>query len=336
MRSKKGGSAKTNFDFYFTLLQKIKAGKRPAQISKEFNLSKQNIYYYTRILRDLGFIKKKGYGVWEVLQSKREHLEHGLAWRDKKIRGHAVIWKVKPTKKFDWKSILEKKNIHYNLVRGYTPRLFIKNRKVWLGKESITIYETKSFYGKNAIESRKYAVYELKTILEALEKKLGISLGRYVFKPSREHFGMIKNSLAQQCNKNGEKIIVRDNLDGEWLWIDDSDGMMGELETGGKGVTRDRTELSRQVQNWYNDHKKHNFKVTPTFLMENINQVVENQKMFNENLSSHVKSVKDLGNSAQASSQATELLAETIKDLKEEVLSLRNEVKELKKEKSNN
>jgi hypothetical protein len=281
----------SNIDFYLTILNLMKTGKNP---TTELNISKQKLYYYRRQLKELGFLKKEN-RIWKVISSKKEDLEHALNWKDKKIRGHAFIWKVKSNRDYDWKMLLERKDIKYNLVRGLIPRIFVKDKKVWLGKNSITIYETKSFYGKNAIESRKYAVFELQETIRELKRKLGIDF-KYFFKPVREHFGMIKNELARQCNENGDKIIVRDTLDGEWLWIDDSTGMMGELETGGKGFTKDRAAQNMEVQNWYNDMKRTNFKVTPTFLMESINGVTQNQIMFDKNYQSHLKVIKKLGN----------------------------------------
>jgi len=283
--------------------------KNNKNVVVELNISKQRLCYYRRELKELGFLEKEN-RIWKVLKSKRIDLEHALNWKDKKIRGHAFIWKVKSNRDYDWKMILERKNIKYNLVRGLIPRIFIKNKKVWLGKESITIYETKSFYGKNAIQSRKYAVFELQEVIRELKRKLGIEF-KYFFKPVREHFGMIKNELARQCNKNGEKIIVRDTLDGEWLWIDDSTGMLGELETGGKGFTKDRTALNMGVQKWYNDMKKTNFEVTPSFLMKSIQGVTQNQVMFDKNFQSHLQVIKQLG-------EAVDRLTEEVSKLKSE------------------
>lgn len=227
------------------------------------------------------------------MKSTKKDLEHALNWKDKKIRGHAFIWKIKPRRNYDWKIVLERKNIRYNLVRGLIPRIFIKDKKIWLGKESITIYENKSFYGKNAIESRKYAVFELQETMRELKRQLGIDF-KYFFKPVREHFGMIKNELARQCNKNNEKIIVRDTLDGEWLWIDDSQGMLGELETGGKGFTKDRAAQNIEVQNWYNDMKETNFKVTPSFLLETFGKIAETQVLDKQNIRLHQKVLREM------------------------------------------
>jgi DNA-binding transcriptional ArsR family regulator len=279
-------------DFYFTIFNLLKENKTPSQISKELKLSKQKISYYLRRFKEWGIVEKKGYGVWELKRSKTIDLEHAIKWSDKKIRGHAFIWKVK-TKQFNWIELLKSYKINYSLVRGYTPRIFINNFKVWLGKDSIIIYDNRSFYGKNAIQSRKYAVHGLKSVLEALQKQLHINLGKYLFKPTREHYSMIKNELARQYNDKGDKLIIKDDLDGEWLWIDDSESL-NELETGGKGITKDRAGLNLNVQNWYNDMKKTNFEVTPTFLIEAIKGITANQIYMDRNTVKHFEVLENL------------------------------------------
>lgn len=274
-----------NHSFYFTLLDLLKQGKNPAQITKELTISKQKINYYIRQLKKEGQLIKRGYGVWEIKQVKKIGSDHPTQ-KPKEIRGHAFIWTIKLPKKFNWKELL---NIDYKLVRGNIPRLIIKNKKIWLGQYTITIYEPHSFYGRNAIESKKYAVISLLEVLGLLEQKLGINLKPYLFKPAREHYGIIKNDLAQQCNRKGEKLHIHDNLEGEWLWIDDS-LQLGELETGGtKALVR-----NIQVQNWWNDMKKHNFEVTPSFLLESMNQVTQNQMMFAKNIEQHMNILNEM------------------------------------------
>ena len=80
---------------YFTVWELLKQGKNPATISKELNITKQKISYYTTRLKELGVIEKVGYGTWKVKTSTKEHLEHALDIKNKKIRGHAFIWTVK-------------------------------------------------------------------------------------------------------------------------------------------------------------------------------------------------------------------------------------------------
>lgn len=268
-------------DFYFTLIKLLKQGKNPSSISKQLNVSKQKINYYIRKLKNEGKLIKKGYGVWEVREVKSLTFEH-TNQKPKEIRGHAFIWSVQIPKKVNWKERLGKES--YKLIRGYIPRIIINNCKIWLGKKSITVYEPHSFYGRNAIESNKYAVISLLEILGLLESKLGVKLRPYQFKPAREHYGIIKNDLAIQCNRQGEKIHVYDDLEGEWLWVDDSLSL-GELETGGsKALNR-----NLQVQNWWNDHKKNNFEVTSTFILEAVKGVTQNQLMDAQNIIKHQK-----------------------------------------------
>jgi DNA-binding Lrp family transcriptional regulator len=280
-------------DFNLTILNLLKEGLNPIDISNKLNISMPNLSYYLRKLKNNGNIKKVGYGTWEVKNLS-------LNTQSKQIRGHAFIWKIKLNKKFDWISLL--KNKDYRLVRNLIPRLYIKEHKVWLGEKSIIVYENKSFYASNSINSRKYAVICLFEVLEALERELSINLRPYVFKPKREHYGMIKNDLARQYNRNNEKMIIKDDIEGEWLWIDDSESL-GELET--KNIVR-----SKQVQDWWNDNKRYDFKVTPSFLMENINKVTNNQLIFANNIESHIEAIQTLSSS--------------VKMLQEEIINLRS------------
>lgn len=320
-------------NLYLFVLDLLSQGKTPAQIEKEYAISKQKIYYYTTRLKKEGIIKKKQNGIWEVVQT---HFEHTRTFKKREIRGHAFIWKIKIPKELGkkWKDLLKEKKIVFKIQGNGTIRAFIDNKKLWFGKESIIVYETDSFYGENAIQSRKYAVISLIETLQKLSNKLNINLVRYPFKSSREHFGMIRNDLAQQVNRNGEKIKIRDDVDGEWLWIDDSEGMFGELETGGKGISKDRAGLNKSVQDWYNDHKKHNFKVTPSFILDSIGGLVKNNQMYMQNIESHINSVKLLGSSAEANSISTELLAKSVKEMQEafieQIEMLRKEVSQLK------
>jgi len=295
-------------NFYFTILELLKEGKNPTLISKQLNISKQKISYYIHKFKERGYIEKKGYGTWEV----KKHTLSQLDFKPKKsIRGHAFVWTIKLHKEYDW--IKQLGTTKYNLIRGIIPRIFINNRKIWLGKKNIVIYENKSFYANNSINSRKYAVLSLLTILDTLEHKLKVNLKPYTFKTSREHYGMIKNDLAIQCNKNNEKILIHDDLEGDWLWIDDSESL-GELETGGKkAVVR-----SKQVQDWYNDHKKHDFKVTPTFLIESIHGLTTSQQGMINTMSEYAKHIKAHTRSIVALSKAIPQLTKLLKDTKEE------------------
>jgi len=315
MKVKQLGSKK---NFYLTIFRLLKDGKNPKTISDELHISKQNINYYLRKIKNQGLIRKVGYGTWELVKE----IEYTEKKSKNNIRGHAFIWKVKLPREINWEKELKGK-IDYKIIRKHTPRAFIGKKKVWFGKENLIIFEPISFYGDNAIESRKYAVISLLEALQSIENKLSIKLSPYKFTPCREHFAIVRNDLAIQCNRNNERIIIKDN-DKEWLWIDKSDGF-GELETGNKGALVNNIG----VQKWWNDLKKTNFEVTPTFILKSINKVTSNQLMFNQNFESHVKSIKQLGNSAEANSKTVELLADVVKELADEIVNLKEEIKKL-------
>jgi DNA-binding transcriptional ArsR family regulator len=294
----------SNKSFYLTILEQIKKGNNPKKICEILTITKQNLNYYLRKLKDKGLIEKISYGTWRILPSKNLYLEHTKNL-SKNIRGHAFIWKIKLNKEFNWLEILKRNKLDYKLLRNCIPRIYIDKKKIWLGKKTLTIYETNSYHGINAIESRKYAVFNLLELIKKIESKLKINLRPYKFTPTREHFALIKNELANQCNKNNEKIHIKDN-NKEWLWIDASDGI-GELETGNKNALVNNVG----VQKWWNNMKETKFEVTPKFVLNSINQVTQNQLMFNQNFESHVSAIKTL--------------SKVVNELRIEIKNLKNE-----------
>jgi hypothetical protein len=174
-----------------------------------------------------------------------------------------------------------------------------------------------SFYGKNAIECRKLAIYSLLDTLKLLESTLHIKIKQFNFTPNREHFSMIKNALAEQCNKNNEKINVF-NEKGLWLSIDNSFNL-NELETLGT-MSNQPLETNLRVQKWWNDNKQTDFKVTPSFLLESLNKITQNQLYesskwaeYGHDIVEHKEAIKKLGDSIIE-------LTNIIKELKNERL----------------
>ncbi len=289
--------------FLLNLKNALKLGKTPAEISNELNVSKQKLNYYIRQLKNSGELKKIGYGVWETKEVKKSTKDT----IEKEVRGHAWIWKIKIPKIKNWNQrihILNKLKIPYKLVgiRG-TPRIIVKGRKVWLGNKNLVVYDINSFIGVTSLESRKLAVWGLKLILEALESKLKVSLkinGIYEFKVSREHYALMKNNLAIQCNKDKEKIYVYDK-EGLWFCIDNSYNL-DEAETLGNNAMINNLG----VQGYFNSHKATGFKVTPEFILKTMNGIQQNQLVFAENMKSHVSAVKELGRGVRQLTKAVQ------------------------------
>lgn len=276
----------------------MKAGLNPAQISKKYNIPKQNISYFVGKLKRAGCIEKVGYGTWRYIKDLKEVKDLttrqgnrlSITSRKKEIRGHAFIWKIEFVHSYDWKRIVRsyrKKKLTFQLIcSNKVYRTILNSRKIWLNTKGITIYEPMDFFGKSSFKTKGMAVFEMDKLIKDLLKELGLPFKPYRFTTSREHYGMIKNELARQYNDKKEKMIIKGEDGTAWLWIDDSKGL-GELET-------DHPKISRQVQNFWNDHKKHNFEVTPSFVLSTMQGIQENQKVFAENMRSHIDAIQEL------------------------------------------
>jgi len=281
------------------LITSIQAGKYPAQIAREHNLSRQKINYYIRKLKDEGIIKNIGYGVWETCKNSKLVA--------KEVRGHGFMWKVRIPKQINWKKILDNKKTKYKILENKTIRIIINERKIWLGKSNVIIYEPESFFGRSSIESKKYAVNRLLKIVYKIENTFKVNLKGnegYLFKVARQHYSLIKNALAIQCNENNESIQVY-NSKGLWFLIDDSYNL-DEAET----VHPDSAMVDNLgIQKYFNSHKETGFKVTPEFILSNLNALIQDRRYWAENQRTHVKAIQ--------------ILSSTVKELKEEVRKLR-------------
>jgi DNA-binding transcriptional ArsR family regulator len=290
-----------------TLLNHISLGKKPIVLVKQLNISKQLLSYHLSVLKRKGIIRKLGNGVWELVKELPKDGSQG-----KEIRAHAFIWKIKlPSAIKDWDKREEiLKSMQIPLVHaGNTIRIEIKGKKVWLCNKSIIIYEPKSFFDSIPLETRKLAVYELIETIKALESKIGINLGKYKFSVKREHFAIVKNELANQCNKEGEKIRIRDN--GElWFEIDNS----FNLDEAEFYKTNSFSGLvnSTGAQGYFNSQKNTSWKVTPEFILNAFAVSQSQLAQFSNQIKSHLSLIQEYR--------------------KENISWRKNQVKEIKKE----
>ena len=237
------------------------------------------------------------------------------------IRGHAFIWNIEFLEGgYNWKQIVENYKKRYNkptlsfkmICNKKVPRTIFKNRKIWLTKKGLTIYEPLDFLGKSSFTVRGMAVFEMDRLIKDLLKKLKLKLQNYRFKPSREHFAHVNNQMARQFNDKKQKIKVE--YDGKWFWIDFSDGI-NEEETNDANV-------SVQAHKHYKSQLKTKFAVTPEYILENqkktnrqIKKNAEHLEFHAENMVSHVGVVKILGSE--------------VRELRKERIEIRNILKKI-------
>lgn len=255
------------------ILNLIKAGHNPTQISKRLNVPKQSISYYIRELKRLGCIGKAGYGTWKFIKEvpkevsirpKGTHVgQSSYLSKQKSVRGHAFIWKIEFYDPIDWHKIIKqykKSTLTFHKIgkgKGFY-RTIHKNRKIWLTNDGLIIYEPLDFFGPSSLTVKGEAVFEMDLLVRDLLRKLGIGFRDYRFTTSREHYALIKNALAKQYNDRKEKLYISNDEGTVWQWIDHSKGEH-ERETN-------EPIVNRQIQNYENSHKKFGYKHDANFI----------------------------------------------------------------------
>lgn len=309
------------------VLEEIKSGLSPAQISRKYSIPKQNISYFVGKLKEKGCIEKIGYGTWRFLRAlpevkdltTRQYDRSTLTFPKKEIRGHAFIWKIEFVKPYNWPKIVRhynKKKLTFQLMQhNKVIRTIFKNRKIWLGKRGLTIYEPIDFLGRSSFEVKGKAVFEMDLLVKNLLKELSVPFRAYRFTTSREHYGIIKNELARQYNDKKKKMHIRSEDGAVWMWIDDSKEL-GELENK-------EPNISRQVQRFWNNHKKNDFKIDADFVLKGFNEMTKgikkntkNLDYHGENMSTHVGVMKNIEKNLAKQTKLFEKIAGELKEKK--------------------
>ena len=326
---KKQLEKKVKSDFYLTILNELKLSTNLSKIQEKLKISKQNLYYYLRELKKDGYIIKKERGWYEPTEKSKNLTKYHSILKKDISRGHAYIWTVKFPKEIEkWKNrveVLRSKDIHFKLVGALkdVPRIKILGRKIWLCNNHLRIFDRKnaSYYGKDAKESRYLAFHEIKLIVGVLNNKLGVFLKPSQINFQREHYSLINNDLAIEENTKKNIWHIKDE-EGEWLLIDDSMGEGGELENIGKKAF----QTNIPMQKWWNDNKKHDFQISPTFILNRFNET-------NNSINSLVELQKDLPKNLQLLSRQIESHLKLIQEYRNENISWRKHtIKQIKEE----
>lgn len=269
----------------------IKRGLRPSKICKILKIKKTALQYYLSTLKELGFIKKVGYGTWEVLKEfdQKEVQKTTRVARNNRgskfellkqdqVRAHAFQFKLLiPYKLRNWdrrEEILVKKEIQFERLThlfGGGQSLNFKGRKVHLTNSSI-IYEKESYIANLAKDAKSKAIYHFFRLIRALERRLMADFsisGQYKFRVTRQHYALIKNALAKQYDEKGQRLEVY-SANGLWFVIDNSYNLK-EAET----VHPNSADIDNEkVQNFFNS-----LKVRPITSDEIADNFVELRKM---------------------------------------------------------
>jgi hypothetical protein len=208
----------------------LKNGLQPTEIKKKYSFSNRMLSYYLAPYKQTGELKKIGYGVWKFKPLKELTLSPALAtshpqFNSKNIRGHAFSFKVL-FKGLNWKNILKRNNIEPQFLSQNKVYQFIyMGRKVWLSSSGLRIYWAKgeSIFANGSYEARKIAINDFHKCFKQLFFLLNINPEIKGLEVSKQHYSRVHSTLARMLEERGEKLSVKDPVDGRvWMLIDNS------------------------------------------------------------------------------------------------------------------
>lgn len=295
-------------NFYLYVFLQIQQGIRPSKICEQLDISKQRLNYYLSTLKKAGFIKKIGYGVWgiskkydqkevkkQLMGSSIQQEKNFYLLKSDMIRGHAFQFTLRIPKLPHWskrEEIFKKKGIKFrqlNKLFGGGQGIEFRGRKIHLTSKSIIIYEKSSYIADTSTRSKSLAIYKLMTLIRGLERLLGADFsfkGHYKFKVSRQHYSLVKNTLAKQYDKERKKLKVY--IADELFFLIDNSYNLHELEAvHSKTADPDITA----VQDLLKDLKLH-----PTTFTEIRSEYYGAMSKLTQQINAHLNVIKEIKN----------------------------------------
>lgn len=213
-------------EFYLYVLHQIQSGKKPIDISKSLNISRQKLNYYIKQLKQKGFLEKKGYGTWALKKDVKKFSLgttrpitnlHALQIRFPILKGKIADsdWKIKEKLK-NWLpkyknlDILEGLTIKNNNNKSIT--IWAKSRNLSsLNEVNVLSYKIMSF-------AHQYFMNKYNVILDVFNcETKNLDLGT----EDKHSKSMLRKGekFTLNLNKKSEKIFPKDNIDAK-AWID--------------------------------------------------------------------------------------------------------------------
>lgn len=289
MKKRKG----KNFVLYVEKIYNyIKEGMKFSDICEKMNMSKQRLQYYVDYLIEGDFIKKSGYSCWEIIKdfSNNELKQVQKTYRiansklieisklpPDTIRGHAIKIKLfLPKAVYNsnaWKNRQEtflKQDVKFTPIEslyGGGENIILNGTEFNLTNRSILITLNNSYFGQDIDKVRTEMFIDVLRSIKRLERLLCANFGEfnnYKFKICRQHFSLIKNCLAKVYLKSKNEFLKVSDENGLWLLVDNSFSL-SELECISPETAQADVE---GIRNYFNSHKRTDFKVTPDFILQ--------------------------------------------------------------------
>lgn len=301
----------------FEVLKKIQEGLTISEIAKYRKTSRVSVYKIIKTLINKGHVNKISNGVYGLTDLGTEGL-HSFVQLRYALRQHNLNFKIKILNSpKNW----DKKRHSLTQLPYFNKSIKLKNNEQELfnfGKVNIrtttksVIVKIPTIYSKTTEEAVIQSFNCLYEIIPKIEKLFSISL----IKDYKANITIISNeyaslndTLAKIYQMEGNNLLVTDELGKVWMITDLS---FSNSETEFIDSTKSIDDVDA-VMPMLNDLRKNptTFKEVLELAKEQqkqLNQITENQLIFDKNMSSHLKVLKDIN--------------EAINLLKQEVIKL--------------
>lgn len=267
------------------VLHYLKKGLTKQKIIKKLNIKPSALSNRLRRLENLGFIKRKGNYIVEVLPISHNNPRVTINQFHSNFnkRGHAHNFKIYFPKeqnlKIKPKVRTEEKLKQLQKLSFGSLKLIKKKFTIWINKNSLTIYSNNSYYSDNALHSKFYALKDVDNLIQELINKYDFK-GKYGIEIFREHYGLIFNKFAKWILKKGKKLYVQDIKGKTILWVDDSrkdDIGLQELES------KDPMKIN-SADDFFNSKDKTGWKDDTPQVEKNTKSIENQDKVINKSM----------------------------------------------------
>jgi len=308
-------------------------GLRVKSISKYTGIKQVTVYKRLNIIRNKKLIYNL-YPIWKISNGQVEKCRELLS-SDEIFELHNISYVVKLIRKPEWwgkrkNYLIRLKEWQFKEVNfgknNSNPYIQLKNESfvVQCYQESLIIISRKRYYSNNPYETSIKALNDVLDLLDWICERFRFNFfvdGVPHLEVRNNDFNRLDDALANKIKKEKTKFLVEISKNKK-VWVDMSEPF------GKEANYPEAQEILEKVTKDYLLNKP----MLNSELQMAIQGVTSNQLMFNQNFESHVSSIKQLGNSAEANSKTTELLADVVSSLMNQVKELNKTVKILKNE----
>lgn len=289
------------------LIQNLE-GLRVSSLSKYTSIKPITLYKRLEKLKKKGLVENL-YPIWKIVRGQVDFCIN-LLHSDNIFELHNLSYVLKLIKKPDWwekrKPRLERlKEWQFKSINFGTKyeQLINENFVIQTYPESIIIISRKRYYSNQPYEVITQAIEDVLDIISYLEEQFKFKLlqdGFQALEIRNNDFNRIKDYLAEHCKKEGRRFLVETSKGKVWVDYSEPFGkeantpdIQDTLEKHTKDLIVNKPMLNSELQQ------------VLTITANQISQVVNNQEIFDKNISLHQEVLREI--------------RDAIKELREEI-----------------